>query len=44
MVEPLMVETDSEKFEMNEPDDSEQEALVSACLLLLNLNEVVYVD
>lgn len=43
-VDQLVVETTTGRVELEQPDASATAGLVAACLLILNLNEVIYVD
>lgn len=43
-VDQLSVETTVGRSELEQPDESAGAGMVAACLLILNLNEVIYVD
>ncbi|MBL8890386.1 MAG: PSD1 domain-containing protein [Planctomycetaceae bacterium] len=43
-VDRLQIETATGRVEYEQADDAENAGLVAACLLILNLNEVIYVD
>jgi hypothetical protein len=43
-VDQLSVDTADGQIELQQPDEADTAGLVAACLLILNLNEVIYVD
>lgn len=43
-VDYLSVDTAAGQIELEQPDEADTAGLVAACLLILNLNEVIYVD